>query len=141
YELIFPGFSGKEQRYMLATLEITDTVGNALERLSDLTSDVTVLDFVDDDWILDVATQLAIIKVSSEEIQKLTPPPAFESIHGLLVQALELYAQSADNLALGIDNLDAGLINQAVSEMDQGRALVEQATTEMGRLREERQVS
>jgi hypothetical protein len=134
-----PGFSAKEQRYLTETLKITDRVGGAFERLSDLTGNFTPSDLADDQWILDVATQLAIMKVSYEDIQKLTPPPSMEYLHSLLVQGLALYAQAADDLATGIDTLDPALIEQAAAEMNQGSGYIQQATAELDRLRQERQ--
>jgi hypothetical protein len=91
------------------------------------------VDYLDTDWQVGVGLQLGILKVFNEEIQKLSPPPALETLHSYLTQALALFAQSADNLAYGIDNLDAYSVEVAASQMTQGAEFLDLATAELGR--------
>jgi hypothetical protein len=59
-------------------------------------------------------------------------------MHALFVEALRLYSEAGDDFVLGLDTLDSAVINQGVAKMSQANELINQASEEINRIREER---
>ena len=88
--------------------DITDSLAN----LSDLMLDPQ---FLDEDWLVDVAVESAIIKYSYSRLTEITPPSEMAQAHRALLNATQDCDTSMDHLARGIDNLSESELNRAAS--------------------------
>jgi flagellar basal body-associated protein FliL len=114
-----------EQAYALAVVDQSTTMSTALTELVDLLQDYRL---GDDEWTINVATQLATIRIVYDEAMALEPPNSMVDIHYKYVQGLKHYHTMTDLLARGIDELDVSLIEQAATEMNTGTDYITEAT-------------
>jgi hypothetical protein len=114
-----------EQAYALAVVEQSTTMSAALTELGSLLQNYQL---GDDEWTINVATQLATIRMVYDEAMALEPPNSMAEIHYKYVQGLKHYHTMTDLLAQGIDELDVSLIEQAATEMDTGTDYITEAT-------------
>jgi hypothetical protein len=114
-----------EQAYALAIADQSSTLSKALTELSDLSQNYQ---FGDDEWTTDVALQMVKIRTVHDEAMAMTPPSSMAEIHYKYTQGLKHYYTMTDLLAEGIDKLDAGLIEQATTEMNIGTGYIIEAT-------------
>ena len=129
------GFTAEELAYAKTVGELATTVGESLERASELFGNPQI---GDTEWMISVAGVLATWQVAYQQAQEITPPPAFEEIHATMLEGLALLNSSADNIATGLDTFDVTLINQAAEEMAQAAERIAEATRQLNELREER---
>lgn len=118
-----------ETPYTDSILPILRNYSAALDTLGGLFSDAgtnTSL-IATDAWRIKVATQLAMIKISGDEIRALTPPTQYAKVHAELLDAAKHLDAMADLSAQSIDALDAAKMTQAVEEMNQGNAAIKRA--------------
>jgi hypothetical protein len=114
-----------ERAYGLAVGDQVTRLGGALSELGDLS---TNYQFGDDEWTIDVATQLAKIRLIHDEGMALTPPDSMADIHYRYTQGLEHFYTMTELFARGVDELDASLIEQAGTEMDIAAEYILEAT-------------
>ncbi len=112
-----PSLTASEQNYAATMADHGSRVSEALGNLGDLMANPQ---FLDDEWILDVAIEITIIRLLYEEAQEIEPPNSMADIHYNYMQAMWHYDRSVDLIVEGIDTLNADLIYQATSEMEAG---------------------
>jgi len=120
-----PAISSEEQSYATAIQDNAYAVANVLEELSFL---MTEPEIGNDEWTLDVATQLVIIQLAYDEAIQMTPPDSMAHIHYKYIQAMNDFNDATDLIASGIDNLDASMIEQATSKIQSGSQHLVEAT-------------
>jgi len=120
-----PALSSEEQSYASALQDNVNMVANALKELASL---MTEFQIGNDEWTLDVATQLVIIQLAYDEAIQMNPPDSMAHIHYKYIQAMNDFNDATDLIASGIDNLDASMIEQATSKMQSGTEYLTEAT-------------
>ena len=120
-----PSLTASEQNYAAAMADHGSRVSEALGNLGDLMANPQ---FLDDEWILDVAIEITIIRLLCEEAQEIEPPNSMADIHYKYMQAMWHYDRSMDLIVEGIDTLNADLIYQATSEMEAGGEYINEVT-------------
>ncbi|MCA9863802.1 MAG: hypothetical protein KC432_12305 [Thermomicrobiales bacterium] len=124
-----------EQAYIQDILPIMETITDSSNLTAELFQNPRV---GDDDWTIQVATQFVIWDTTLEEASAIVPPPAFASIHDLILQSLTLLSSAGDDIATGIDTFDPVLLEQGANKITQAGALMNQVTAELEQLTEER---
>jgi len=120
-----PSLTASEQNYAATMAEHSSKVGEALGNLGDLMANPQ---FLDDEWILDVAIEITIIRLLYEEAQEIEPPNSMADIHYNYMQAMWHYNRSMDLIVEGIDTLNADLLSQATSEIETATEYIGEAT-------------
>ena len=120
-----PSLTASEQNYSTTIVDHSSTVGEALTKLGDLMGEPQI---GNDEWTLDVATQLVIIQLGYDETLEMEPPSSMADIHYHYTQAMWHYDRATDLIAEGIDTMNVDLINQAGSEMEAGTEYINEAT-------------
>jgi hypothetical protein len=105
-----PTVSPEVQLYILEVVTKIQTMGEAMEILGALMLDPH-LD--NDDWVLNVATQMAVVQLAHEELTKMDVPPEMAETHALILDATGDCNEAMDYLVSGVDNLDAGDLAKA----------------------------
>jgi len=123
-----PAITPAEQDYLNTIVTQATATGNALSQLGTLFENYQ---FGDDEWTIQVAVQLAIIRVGYEEAIALSPPSSLVAIHNTYTQALSHYNAATYLIADGVDALDASLLDQALAELETGNQLIDQVTAMM----------
>jgi len=129
------GLSESEASYAYETGGIATYVGDCLV---DLGEQATQYNPFSDEWVLNVAGDLACIRIAYAELQAIGPPPAFELMHSYLLQALSSFDSATYDFAYGVDNFDAASIELATSKFQDGTYYLDLANEELERIREER---
>lgn len=99
------------QMYSMRAAEIWQQVGSALGNLSDLLQEPKL---TNQDWAVEVAVQLATIRVAYLQLSEVVAPAELDEIHVLSLDALSDCNAMTYHLANGIDNLDATELDAAV---------------------------
>jgi hypothetical protein len=81
------------------------------------------------DWKLAVVVQLAILKNSSDQIDKLRPTSGTAEIHRHMQTMASLNRSAVDDIANGIDNFDTALLSRAISGLNASTAESSTVTT------------
>jgi len=110
-----PALTASEQNYAATIADHGERVGEAMSNLSVLMGNPQI---GYDEWTIDVATEVTIIRLLYEEAQEIEPPSSMAHIHNNYMQAMWHYDRAMDFLVEGIDALDADLIDQATSEIE-----------------------
>jgi hypothetical protein len=118
-------FTAAEQAYASAIVDQSTTLAGALAELGDLSQNYQ---FGDDEWTINVATQLAKIRLVYDEAMAMSPPSSMTEIHYKYTQGLKHYNTMTELFAQGIDELNASLIEQATTEMYIGKDYITEAT-------------
>ncbi len=105
-----------EAAYEEFVLSSSADLGLAFETLGPLLTEALFTD----EWVLDVALQIAIIQIYCEEILATEAPEKYKETHELYKLGAEKYYQAMDYLTEGIDNIDGGIIELANKYMDEG---------------------
>jgi hypothetical protein len=117
-----------EQAYASAVAEQATTLAGVLTKLGDLLQNYQL---GDDEWAINVATQLAVIRLVYDEAMAMSPPSSMAEIHSKYTQGLTHYNTMTELLAQGIDALDTDLVEQAATEMNIGTVYITEATNLM----------
>ena len=120
-----PSLTASEQNYATTIVDHNSKVGEAMSSLSYLMENPQI---GYDEWTIDVATEVTIIRLLYEEAQEIEPPSSMADIHYNYMQAMWHYDRSMDFLVEGIDTLNADLMSQATSEIEMGTAYLNEAT-------------
>jgi hypothetical protein len=121
-----------EVEYAQEVMTITSDVGTALGKLGNTLSSDPEGVFTDSDVQAELDEQMAIIKNGYIRTLGLVPPERFEASHEDLLEAMRLFDESMDELAVGIDNVDADRVNRAADLMIQGSEKMTSATEKLG---------
>ena len=119
-----PSLTASEQNYATTMAEHSSSVGEAMSNLSDLMGNPQI---GYDEWTIDVATEVTVIRLLYEEVQEIEPPSSMADIHYNYVQAMWHYNRSMDLLVEGIDTLNPDLMDQAISEIEMGTEYLNEA--------------
>ena len=117
--------TANEQSYLTAVGSNSNTYSSALNTLSTLLGDFQI---GSDEWTLDVAVQLAILRAAYDEAVALNPPSSLAHIHSKYIEGLSHIDNATYLIVEGIDNLNADKINQATTELTIGNNLINEAT-------------
>ena len=128
--------STSEQNYATAIANQTEKLSTAFTKFGDLLQNY---EFGNDEWTINVAAQLVIIRMTCDEARAMEPPNSMSEIHDKYIQGLEHYYTMTDLFTEGIDQLDISLIEQATTEMYKGMDYIEEATRLMTEFVENRQ--
>lgn len=116
---------------------IVGKLGPALGEVGRLASEVgdkPALLF-DQDWKIELAGQMAIVKTSNTDILAIQPVPGpAQEFHDLLTKATQTCSDSMDTLAKGLDTLNATTIERASAQMTDCNVKTRIATAKMPRL-------
>jgi hypothetical protein len=129
------GLTAEEQAYIQAILPIMETITESSNVTADLFQNPRI---GEDDWTFQVATQFVIWEATLDEAKAIVPPPAFASIHDLILQSLTLLTLASDDIAFGIDNFDPVRLEQGANKIVQAGELMNQVTAELEQLAAER---
>jgi len=129
------GFTAEESAYADDVVEITHSM---VESFQDFSALMETPRFGQDYWTIGVVTQFFIWDENYQDALALTPPPVFAETHALFVEALRLYSEAGDDFTLGIDTLDMTVINEGGSKVTQANELMNLASAEVDRIRDER---
>jgi hypothetical protein len=124
-----PSAHPEEQRYLTAIQDQTQRMRYSLQRVQDLTKRMQKEPglLFGNQWRIEVAVELATWKQIRDEARALTPPPRLASFHAFYLDALEKFAEAADDFAYGIDHLNAERIRAATDKIRQTNQSLEQA--------------
>lgn len=120
-----PQLTSVEQAYATTIVNQTTTVGKALTNLSSLLQNPK---YGNDEWTLQVAVQLTTIRLVYDEAMALEPPSSMVEIHLKYTQGMKAYNDMTYLFSRGVDELDPNLIDQAVTKMETGIQLINEAT-------------
>jgi len=131
-----PGLSLEEIAYLIEVVAILDDYTSAFQNVSALMAIVTEdpLILLDDDWILQMAMQLAAVNVCGFRIGELEPPPRFQLAHQDVIEAAQHFGQATELLAEGVDELNLAKIEKATEEMLLGNECIRRATAKFEEL-------
>jgi hypothetical protein len=81
----------------------------------------------DNEWKIEVATELATWSVSRERFAAMTPPSSLAGFHAKFLDALTRLDSAGTLFAEGVDEVDPDKINRASAQMNEGTALLDEA--------------
>lgn len=119
-----PSLTASERNYVAAMEDHSSQLGEAMSNLDVLMTNPLI---GYDEWTIDVATEVTVMRLLSEEAQEIEPPSSMAHIHDNYMQAMWHYDRAMDFLVEGIDTLNADLINQAASELLTGAEYMDEA--------------
>jgi hypothetical protein len=127
------GLSSDELAYVTTIHRQATTMHGSMSRFRLLAGQVPTNPSIllDPNWRVKAAAELAIWKATYEQAKGLTPPPRFAAMHDTYLRALEQFSLAADDIAYGIDHLDADRINAGTSKLEEGARLLEEAAQQM----------
>ena len=128
--------SASEQDYINTITSQCTIVGNAFTEVGNLLQDYQ---FGNDEWTIHVAVQLVIIRSAYDEAMDIEPPTSMADIHYKYVQGMNHFNTMTDLLTKGIDQLDTGLIEQAVSEANAGTEYIYEAAAMMNDFKKDKE--
>lgn len=126
-----PALTDAEQAYAEEVGEDAQWAGEAIETVG---RDVQNWPFSEDE-VIAIATNMAVVQTTHNKYKDMDPPSKrFAPVHRKWQQSLAAYAKAMRRLAYGIDNLDAGAIEEASELMTDGTRLVTRAGVMMDEL-------
>jgi len=123
-----PSFTASEQDYATTIVDHGSQVSEAMSNLSVLMMNPQI---GYDEWTIDVATEVTVIRLLYEEAQEIEPPSSMAHIHNNYMQAMWHYNRATDFIVEGIDTLNADLINQATSEIETATEYIDEAAEQI----------
>jgi hypothetical protein len=116
--------TASERNYALAMADHGSRVVAAMSEASNLMENAQI---GNDEWIQDLATQLARIRLLYDEALEMEPPSSMVDIHYKYIQAMSHIDTCTDFITEGIDTLNVNLLDQAKSESDMAMEYMGQA--------------
>lgn len=83
----------------------------------------------DDNWIIDVATQIALLDGVITEVRNIEAPSQLDDVHSLILEAMNEYEFVVDNFPSAIDNMDVNLINECNTAITNATGHITEATS------------
>lgn len=121
----------EEDRYHQFIIDTSINLASAFNELLGLLDNYEATDT----WALSTSKSINEIKLVSLEILNYgTVPSKFETTYNYHKQAAEYYISAMDIISSGVDNINDDEINKFVEFMENGNALLEKATEELGKL-------
>lgn len=84
---------------------------------------------------MNVVVQMALVKTGYVRAKELKPSARFAPTHKEFLEAMRLYDKAMDTFADGVDNQDAGRIEEAAELMQKGAERLAAATAELEELK------
>lgn len=109
-----PELTTAECTYLNTFGDQLETIGSAMAEFGDL---FAAPELFSDEWIIDVAIQLAILRLAYDDATALDPPQSLAAVHGSYISAITKLNDATFLIAEGIDNIDADSINEAANLM------------------------
>jgi len=122
---VTPCLTANEQNYVATLADHTSRFVEEWNKLTDLLEEPQI---ENDEWRMDVDTQLAILRPLYDEAFEIEPPSSMAHIHDKYAQAMYHFDMSTDLIDEGIDTLNADLLNEAISDMELGIENMEETT-------------
>ena len=91
----------------------------------------------DETWKAETAIQMPTIKNNYTQFSAITPPPEFSDFYSIALEGFSDYNQSMDELAMGMDDMDASEITQAKELLGVGTSQLEEAKAVLAQIKEE----
>lgn len=124
-----PVLGVRENLYVIRVDGIVDGYDFTLRKIDDLINqadgDVALLK--DRAWIVEMTTAITLLRSTGDEANALTAPPLFVEAHATLLEAATAFADAADLLAEGVDQLDTDRLDQAFAQITTGSNLLTRA--------------
>ena len=114
-----------EQNYLNAVGDTAVTLSDALTKFGSLSGDFQA---GNDEWTLQVAAQIVIIRGEYEKTANLVPPDSLSDVHNKLYLGMSCFNDMTYLFTEGVDNIDADLIYEAVSKLDEWTEYISEAT-------------
>jgi len=111
--------AASDSTYRAAVISITTPTQEAMDTIGYLGS--TFPAWSDDD-MLQYAAALFVLRAMKDDLDKLTPPPAWREAHGYLTSAAVYFNKFSYSAAEGIDEMDASKLSKAANLMQLGTA-------------------
>ena len=89
----------------------------------------------DSEWIQKTAFAFGVLNFRADEMAQLEPSPKYVDFHPIIVDLADETHLFTDAFAKGIDNVDSALINQATQHLINMTVLMQDALTEMDRIK------
>jgi len=119
-----PSLTASERNYVAAMEDHISQLDEAMSNLNVLMTNPLI---GYDEWTIDVATEVTVIRLLYVEAQEIEPPSSMAHIHDNYMQAMWHFNRATDFLVEGIDTLNADLLNQAASELLTGAEYMDEA--------------
>lgn len=116
--------------YTRAFQTITGDMASSMDRFTGLISSPQI---GESSWTVQVAAELVTWDTKYRELQSLSPPPAYVAVHNKTLQAMQQLTSAADDIAVGIDTIDADRLNMATAKIERGNELLGEASDLMPR--------
>lgn len=117
-----------ESTYCLILAEQSRQWGELLTNLGELFQNPRL---GEEDWTINVAIQIAGMRILADEAMELSPPKRLEEVHELYLQGVTELKWVADNLPSAIDNLDIDLINKCADKITKASEPIEKAANKI----------
>lgn len=121
-----PHLTGAEQTYLNALAAESSELGPLLTQFS---TESSAADLFSTDWKLRMAVILAGIQTITDAARHLTAPPTLAAVDTPYQSGIGHLAHMIPLITQGIDQKDPALITQANTELTQGNADIQTATT------------
>jgi len=128
----------EEQAYIDWNLGQIDIMQNANDEIVDLTSNVTASDIVDPEWNRRVYAVIDTWNTAYWEAEAQTPPESFARLHQLWIDTTWHYDQAGQHLDAGLQTGSVAEIEAATNEINLAAKSLEEATAELNRIMDER---
>ena len=125
--MVETGVSDEKQEYLDFMASNSSTMSKSLIKLSELCANPEYTD----EWTINVAGEIVIIRMCCEEAIDENPPEIYKKAHDYYIQGCKQYLKSVDYLIEGLDNFDADLIEKAGEYMNKGTEYINKATDNM----------
>lgn len=89
----------------------------------------------DSEWKTKLGLALGILNFRADEMAKLEPTPKYINLHSIIVKLANETHLFTDAYANGVDNFDSALIDKASQHLVNMTALMQDATTEMDKIK------
>lgn len=123
-EVVASGLTFEEQSYLDQMAPIGERMVASMNRFSALFYQA---DPGNDRWTQDVYTEFNIWHAAYAEASLIVPPQDLAEYHALVLQALYLYSEAADDITRGLNHLNEARFDDALDKMDQAGVALDSA--------------
>lgn len=108
---------------------------NVNEMIQQIGKDTSLL--FDSEWKTKLGLALGVLNFRAEDMVELEPSPKYVNLHPILVKLSDETHLFTEAYSKGIDNVDSDMINKASQNLSNITALMQEATSEMERIKAE----
>ena len=123
-----------EAAYLASVVEHLDSIGSSAfgDLMGEMGDNPTL--FVDDDWRLQTALQLALLQISANGLLDLAAPPSLQSLDAIVKEAAGLVESATMLYAQGLDDFDPDAVDKANALVVEATPLISDIPVESARL-------